>query len=70
MYLDINNTSKDFLDKVQTLGNKLKYFISGTNPIDEQAKTAIQAKQALELAKREVELAKRELARAEREAKY
>lgn len=69
MYVDTEVASKVFVEKINTLGNKLKYYISGSDAKKEEAKSAERAKRELERAEREVARAKRELARAEREAK-
>lgn len=69
IHVDREIASEAFLQKIKTLGNELKYFISGTSKKDEEAKTAERAKRELEHAEREVARAKRELAKAEREAK-
>ncbi len=69
MFVDIEAASKSFMDKINALGNKLKYYISGSDAKKEEAKTAERAKRELDRAEREVARAKRELARAEREAK-
>ena len=69
MYVDTQVASKGFIEKINKLGNDLKYFISGTDPKKEEARTAAKAKREIERAERELARAKRELARAEREAK-
>ena len=69
MYVDTEVASKGFTEKINKLGNDLKYFISGTDPKKEKAKKAERAKRELERAERELERAKRELERAERDAK-
>ncbi|WP_299121063.1 hypothetical protein [uncultured Winogradskyella sp.] len=69
MYVDTEVASKGFVEKINKLGNELKYFISGTDPKKEEAKKAERAKRDLERAERELAKAKRELAKAEREAK-
>jgi len=69
MYVDTEVASKGFTEKINKLGNELKYFISGTDPKKEEAKNAERAKRDLERAERDLERAKRELARAERDAK-
>lgn len=69
MYVDIEMASKGFIEKINKLGNDLKYFISGTDPKKEEARATSKAKNEIERAERELERAKRELARAEREAK-
>jgi len=68
MYVDTEVESSGFVEKINTLGNDLKYFISGTDAKKEEAKKAERAKQELERAERELERAKRELESAEREA--
>ncbi len=69
MYVDIEAASKGFIEKINKLGNDLKYFISGTDPKKEKIKASEKAKREMERAERELERAKRELERAEREAK-
>ncbi|WP_400075918.1 hypothetical protein [Winogradskyella sp. R77965] len=69
MYVDTEVASKGFTEKINKLGNDLKYFISGTDPKKEEAKKAERAKRDIERAERELERAKRELERAEHEAK-
>nr|WP_321232995.1 hypothetical protein [uncultured Psychroserpens sp.] len=69
MYLDTEVASKGFLDKINTLGNDLKYYISGTDRKKEEAKKAERAQRDLERAQRDLERAKRDLERAKRNAK-
>ena len=69
MFVDTEATSKIFADKMNTLGTKLKYYISGSDAKKEEAKTTERAKRELERAERELERAKREMARAEGDAK-
>lgn len=69
MHVDTEVASKGFIEKINKLGNSLKYFISGTDPKKEEERTAAKAKREIERAERELARAKRELARAEREAK-
>jgi len=69
MYLDTEVASKAFVEKINALGKKLKYYISGSDAKKEEAKSAERAKRDLERAEREVAKAKRELERAEREVK-
>jgi len=69
MYVDTEVASKDFIEKINKLGNKLKYYISGTDPKKEEVRNAERAKREIEKAERELARAKRELERAEREAK-
>lgn len=66
MYLDTEVSSKEFLEKINTLGNDLKYYISGTDPKKEKAKKAERAQRDLERAQRDLERAKRDLERAKR----
>lgn len=68
MYVDTEVASKGFIEKINNLGNDLKYFISGTDPKKEEARATSKAKSEIERAERELARAKRELARAEREA--
>lgn len=63
MYVDTEVTSKGFFDKIQNLGNDLKYYISGTDRKKEEAKKAERAQRELEKAQRELERAQRELDR-------
>ncbi len=69
MYVDTEAVSNGFMEKINKLGNDLKYFISGTDPKKEEAKNAEHAKRELERAEIELERAKRELERVERDAK-
>ena len=57
MYVDTEVASKGFVEKINKLGNKLKYFISGTDPKKEEARTAAKAKRELERAEREAKRA-------------
>jgi len=68
MYLDTELASQGFLNKVQNLGNNLKYYISGTDRKKEEAKKAERAQRDLERAQRDLERAKRDLERAKRDA--
>ncbi len=69
MYVDTDVVSNGFMEKINKLGNDLKYFISGTDLKKEEAKNAEHAKRELESAKRELERAKQELERVKRDAK-
>ncbi|EDP70937.1 hypothetical protein FBALC1_00597 [Flavobacteriales bacterium ALC-1] len=69
MYVDTEVASKGFIEKINKLGNDLKYFISGTDAKKEGERAAAKAKREIEKAERELARAKRELERAEREAK-
>lgn len=69
MSLDTNLVSHEFSEKIKSLGNELKYYISGTDKNKENAKNAERAKKDLERAERDLERAKRDLERAERDAK-
>lgn len=63
MYLDTEVTSKGFLDKINALGNDLKYYISGTDPKKEAAKKAERAQRDLERAQKDLERAKANVSR-------
>ncbi|BAO75650.1 hypothetical protein WPG_1420 [Winogradskyella sp. PG-2] len=69
MYVDTEFASKGFIEKINNLGQDLKYYISGTDPQKEEERAAAKAKREIERAERDLARAKRELARAEREAK-
>ncbi|MBC2843785.1 hypothetical protein [Winogradskyella flava] len=69
MYVDTEVASKSFVEKINKLGNNLKYYISGTDAKKESEKAAAKAKRELERAERELERAKREAERTAREAK-
>lgn len=69
MYLDTDVASKGFLNKIQELGNDLKYYISGTDRKKEEAKQTERAQRDLERAQRDLERAKRDLERAKQSAK-
>lgn len=69
MHADLDFASEAFVEKINKLGNDLKYFISGTDPKKEEAKNAEKAKRDIERAQRDLERAKRDLERAERNAK-
>lgn len=69
MYVDTEIASKGFIDKINTLGNDLKYYISGTSKEKEEAKKLERAKRDMERAQRELERAQRDLERAKRETK-
>jgi hypothetical protein len=69
MYIDTDLVSHGYSEKINNLGNDLRYFISGDDPNKKEAKAASSAKRELELAEKELARAKRELARAEGEAK-
>ncbi|WP_460220502.1 hypothetical protein [Psychroserpens sp. MEBiC05023] len=68
MYVDTEIASKSLFDKIQTLGNDLKYYISGTDRKKEEAKKAERAQRDLERAQRNLERAQRDLERAKRDA--
>ncbi|MDP5081760.1 MAG: hypothetical protein NWP87_03820 [Winogradskyella sp.] len=69
IYLDTKASSKGFMDKINTLGNDLKYYISGTDPEDAKTKAKEKAKRDIERAERDLERVKRDLERAERNSK-
>ena len=69
MHLDTDVASKGFLNKIQELGNDLKYYISGTDRKKEEAKKAEHAQRDLERAQRDLERAQRDLERAKRNTK-
>jgi len=69
MFLDTEIASKAFTEKINRLGNELKYLISGTSAEKETEKAEARAQRELERAERELARAKREAERAAREAK-
>nr|WP_321245321.1 hypothetical protein [uncultured Psychroserpens sp.] len=69
MHLDTDVASKGFLNKIQELGNDLKYYISGTDRKKEDAKKTEHAQRDLERAQRDLERAQRDLERAKRNTK-
>ena len=66
MYVDTEVASKGFIEKINKLGNDLKYFISGTDPEKEKIKASEKAKREIERAERDLERAKQDLERAKR----
>ncbi|WP_299112148.1 hypothetical protein [uncultured Winogradskyella sp.] len=69
IYVDTEAASKGFTEKINKLGQDLKYFISGADAKKETEKAEARAKRELERAERELEKAKREVEHATREAK-
>ena len=69
MYLNKDDVSNGFYNKIDDLGQEIKYLISGKSPNVRIQNNADRAKRELERAQRDLERAKRELERAEREAK-
>lgn len=68
MYVDTEIASKGFIDKINALGNNLKYYISGTSKEKEDAKKVERAKRDMERAQRELERAQRDLERSKKAA--
>jgi hypothetical protein len=63
MYLDTEVASKGFLEKINALGNDLKYYISGTDREKEEAKKVDRAQRDLERAQKDLERAKANVSR-------
>jgi len=68
IYVNFDEVSKGFLDKINTLGNDLKYYISGSSKEKEEAKKVERAKRDMERAQRDLERAQRDLERSQRAA--
>ncbi len=64
MYLNIENVSTSFYEKIKTLGLDLKYYISNSNKEEDQSRKLQEAEKNLEHAKKNLEKAKRDLERS------
>ncbi len=69
IFLDKNEMSAGFYNKIETLGEELKYAISGTNSKQQAKRDSDRAKRDLERAQRDLERAQRDLERAKRNLK-
>ena len=67
IYLNIDEVSSSFYNKIDALGEELKFAISGSRSKNNAKADAKRAKNDLERAERDLERAKRDLERAKRE---
>ncbi len=66
IYVDKEMTSKDFQEKIQAIGNQLKYVINGENMRESKKARKESAKRRLDRAKREYERAQRNYDRTQK----